>query len=87
MTKIWNCLPRPLCRRKCREVSFRKTQQNDAVGYELRPCGFKMLRTVRPHRAPSKIHQKVSPLHKKLLYFFIVAPRCRWYVKKKRKKC
>ena len=37
--------------------------------------GFNRLRTVQPHRAP-EIHQKVAPLLKKLLNFFIVAPGC-----------
>ena len=36
---------------------------------------------------PPKIHQKVSPLHKIFLYFFIVAPEPRWNIKKKIRKC
>ena len=38
---------------------------------------FNRVRMVQPHRASFKIHQKVPPLHKKLLYFFMLAPRCR----------
>ena len=34
---------------------------------------------------PPKIKQKVAPLHKKLLYFFIVALGRRWHVENKLK--
>ena len=44
--------------------------------------GFNRVLTVRPHQTFSKIHEKVAPLHKILLYFFIVAPGRRWHVKK-----
>ena len=36
---------------------------------------------------PPKIHQKVPPLHKIFLYFFIGAPGLRWNIKKKIRKC
>ena len=48
--------------------------------------GFNKVRTEQLHRAPTKIDQNVTRLHKKLLYFFNEAPGRRWHVKKKRKK-
>ena len=48
--------------------------------------GFNRVQTVRWHRVPPKIHQKVPLLHKKLLHFFIIASGRRWHVKNKVKK-
>ena len=42
--------------------------------------GFNRVQTERPHRSPPRIHQKLPPPDKILLYFFIVVPGRRWHV-------
>ena len=74
----WHNAPR----KYATDYNVKRMKKNGIRGND----GFNRVQTERPHQVSPKIHQNMIPLHKKLLYLFIVAPGCQWHVKKKRKK-